>query len=145
MVNLNSIDSNPIVIDNGTFSIKVGFGGEDSPREAFPTILGRKKQDLPLEEQQIVKKIQSYFPFNSPLEFFNSYADVPNYCEYDFDSGNVKRLYIRRAEVLEEFPSEILDLPHLEVLVIRRGELEEVPEKWDGKAADRIVEILLKI
>ena len=30
----------PIVIDNGTFSSKVGFAGEDQPRSVFPSLIG---------------------------------------------------------------------------------------------------------
>lgn len=31
----------PIVIDNGSFEMKVGFGGHDNPIAQFPTIIGR--------------------------------------------------------------------------------------------------------
>ncbi|KAJ5066495.1 actin alpha skeletal muscle [Anaeramoeba ignava] len=33
----------PIVIENGSFYIKAGFGGDDAPRAVFPTIVGRPK------------------------------------------------------------------------------------------------------
>jgi actin len=42
----NDIDNNeayPIVIDNGSCMMKVGFGGDDAPRGVFPTIVGRPR------------------------------------------------------------------------------------------------------
>ena len=36
--------SGSIVIDNGGATIKGGFGGDDSPRAIFPTIVGRPKK-----------------------------------------------------------------------------------------------------
>ena len=36
-------DIPPIVIDNGTYMMKAGYGGDDSPRAVFPTILGKPK------------------------------------------------------------------------------------------------------
>ena len=33
-----------IVIDNGSNSMKVGFGGEDGPREVVPTSIGVPKE-----------------------------------------------------------------------------------------------------
>eukprot|EP01083_Nonionella_stella_P266330 901110_1 len=33
----------PLVIDNGSYFIKAGFGGDDAPRAVFPTIVGRPK------------------------------------------------------------------------------------------------------
>jgi len=37
-------DSAPIVvIDNGSGVMKAGFGGEDVPRVAFPTVVGRPR------------------------------------------------------------------------------------------------------
>lgn len=32
-----------IVIDNGTFSMKAGWGGDDSPRAVFPSMVGRPR------------------------------------------------------------------------------------------------------
>jgi actin len=34
----------PIVIDNGSYMIKSGFGGDDAPRAVFPTVVGRPRQ-----------------------------------------------------------------------------------------------------
>ena len=36
-----------VIIDNGSDNIKAGFAGEDTPREVFPSIIGRlKKSDM---------------------------------------------------------------------------------------------------
>jgi actin len=32
-----------MVIDNGTFTMKAGFSGDDAPRAFFPTVVGRLK------------------------------------------------------------------------------------------------------
>ncbi|KAJ5073818.1 actin [Anaeramoeba ignava] len=43
-INFEEIDENePIVIDNGSFFIKAGFGGDDEPRAVFPTVVGRPR------------------------------------------------------------------------------------------------------
>ncbi len=36
-------DWQPLVIDNGTHMIKAGFGGDDAPRDVFPTITGTQR------------------------------------------------------------------------------------------------------
>ncbi|KAJ5073813.1 hypothetical protein M0811_08377 [Anaeramoeba ignava] len=36
-------ENEPIVIENGSFSIKAGFGGDDAPRAVFPTIVGKPR------------------------------------------------------------------------------------------------------
>eukprot|EP00826_Nyctotherus_ovalis_P008956 TRINITY_DN12331_c0_g1_i1.p1 TRINITY_DN12331_c0_g1~~TRINITY_DN12331_c0_g1_i1.p1 ORF type:complete len:380 (+),score=123.02 TRINITY_DN12331_c0_g1_i1:188-1327(+) len=38
-----SLDTNAIVIDNGTGMIKAGFAGDDAPRSIFPTVVGKPK------------------------------------------------------------------------------------------------------
>ncbi|KAJ5073819.1 actin [Anaeramoeba ignava] len=46
-INFEEIDENePIVIDNGSFFIKAGFGGDDAPRAVFPTVVGRQRYQL---------------------------------------------------------------------------------------------------
>lgn len=37
------IDDTPVVIDNGSGSIKVGMSGHLQPRASFPTIVGRPR------------------------------------------------------------------------------------------------------
>eukprot|EP01084_Bolivina_argentea_P167845 291200_1 len=32
-----------IIIDNGSYQIKAGFGGDDLPRSVFPTVVGRQR------------------------------------------------------------------------------------------------------
>eukprot|EP01084_Bolivina_argentea_P026044 48402_1 len=34
----------PIVLDNGSYWIKAGFGGDDAPRAVFPSIVGRTRR-----------------------------------------------------------------------------------------------------
>ncbi|KAJ3424418.1 actin-7-related [Anaeramoeba flamelloides] len=38
-----------IVLDQGSYMVKVGIGGEDAPREVFPTIVGRPKPNLSIQ------------------------------------------------------------------------------------------------
>ncbi|KAJ5073811.1 actin [Anaeramoeba ignava] len=38
-------DSETIIIDNGSSTIKTGFGGDDTPRAVFPTIIGRPNKE----------------------------------------------------------------------------------------------------
>ncbi|KAJ5073817.1 actin [Anaeramoeba ignava] len=46
-INFEEIDENePIVIENGSFFIKAGFGGDDAPRAVFPTIVGKPKRQV---------------------------------------------------------------------------------------------------
>ena len=33
-------DNNTVVIDNGSCTIKAGFGGSDTPRSVFPSVIG---------------------------------------------------------------------------------------------------------
>ncbi|KAJ5073820.1 actin [Anaeramoeba ignava] len=43
-INFEEIDENEtIIIDNGSSTIKTGFGGDDEPRIIFPSIVGRQK------------------------------------------------------------------------------------------------------
>lgn len=35
----------PIVLDNGSGSIKAGFAGDEQPKSIFPSIVGRTKHD----------------------------------------------------------------------------------------------------
>jgi actin-related protein len=37
------LDTNVVVIDNGTGLIKAGLGGDDAPRSIFPTVVGKPK------------------------------------------------------------------------------------------------------
>ena len=37
------LTKSPIVIDNGSGSIKAGFAGEDKPKVIFPNYVGRPK------------------------------------------------------------------------------------------------------
>lgn len=37
------IPNQPVVIDNGSGSIKAGFAGEDKPRVIFPNFVGQPK------------------------------------------------------------------------------------------------------
>jgi len=34
-------DVPPLVVDNGSYMSKAGFGGDDAPRAVFPSIVGR--------------------------------------------------------------------------------------------------------
>ena len=40
------LDQAFIVIDNGSFTIKAGFAGDDSPKTFFPTVVGRPKPQV---------------------------------------------------------------------------------------------------
>lgn len=41
------IDENtPVVCDNGTGMVKVGFCGEDMPRHVFPSMIGRPRHAM---------------------------------------------------------------------------------------------------
>ncbi len=40
------IQTNPLVLDNGTGFTKNGFAGEDQPRSVFPTIIGYPKHPV---------------------------------------------------------------------------------------------------
>ena len=31
----------PLVVDNGSYTLKAGFAGDDAPRTVFPTVVGR--------------------------------------------------------------------------------------------------------
>ncbi|XP_078521161.1 actin, cytoplasmic 1-like isoform X2 [Lissotriton helveticus] len=42
-------DIGTVVIDNGTHMCKAGFAGDDAPSVAFPTIVGRQKQQIMFE------------------------------------------------------------------------------------------------
>ncbi len=46
----DSGDETAIVIDNGSSSIKIGMSGEDLPRLLFPSVIGRPKAGLGLDE-----------------------------------------------------------------------------------------------
>lgn len=35
----------PVVIDNGSSSCKIGFAGDDEPKSVFPTLIGKPKND----------------------------------------------------------------------------------------------------
>jgi actin-related protein len=35
-----------LVIDNGAYTMKAGFGGDDSPRCTFPTVIGKHRKNL---------------------------------------------------------------------------------------------------
>lgn len=44
-----AVDSrSAIIIDNGSQTIKVGFGGEDSPRISIPSVVGRPNPEVRL-------------------------------------------------------------------------------------------------
>jgi actin-related protein len=40
---MSQISNVPIVIDNGSGMCKAGISGDDAPRTAFPSIVGRPK------------------------------------------------------------------------------------------------------
>eukprot|EP01084_Bolivina_argentea_P272145 463266_1 len=39
----NEEDSQALVVDNGSAIVKAGFSGDDAPREVFPNVVGRPK------------------------------------------------------------------------------------------------------
>ncbi len=41
-------ESQPLVIDNGSFKMKVGFAGDDFPRGVFPSVVGRRRTSTTL-------------------------------------------------------------------------------------------------
>ena len=45
MENTSDEELQGIVIDNGSGVIKAGFSGDDSPKTAFPSIIGRYKTE----------------------------------------------------------------------------------------------------
>ncbi|KAJ3440640.1 actin-5c-related [Anaeramoeba flamelloides] len=54
-----------VIIDNGTGSTKAGFGGEDTPRHVFPTIVGYPKEGNKFIGDQLSKsktKLKLVFP-----------------------------------------------------------------------------------
>ncbi|KAJ3427278.1 actin-10-related [Anaeramoeba flamelloides] len=54
MIDINST-LEPIVIDNGSITMKVGLGGEDSPCSTFPTVVG-KEQTKEINQKEIKLK-----------------------------------------------------------------------------------------
>ena len=37
------MENEAIVIDNGSYQMKAGFAGDDTPRAVFPSVVGRPK------------------------------------------------------------------------------------------------------
>ena len=50
-------DQTAIVIDNGSYTIKAGFGGEDEPHAVFPSIVGRLSKEIDAEYMIIISKV----------------------------------------------------------------------------------------
>ncbi|EYU36848.1 hypothetical protein ABFS82_14G305900 [Erythranthe guttata] len=42
----HDINQSPLIIDNGTRMMKVGFAGDDAPKTAFPTTIGRPRHPI---------------------------------------------------------------------------------------------------
>ena len=73
---MSGVDFNSIVIDNGTFSIKAGFSGDEVPRSVFRTVVGRpkdkshsygsKQKDIFIGDEVINQSL--YMTISNPLE-----------------------------------------------------------------------------
>ena len=77
----------PIVIDNGSYLMKVGLAGEDTPRSIFPTIIGYKLgQNTPYfwEKSQDQK---DYLDIIHPIEhgIISDWGEMEKIWEYTFD------------------------------------------------------------
>ncbi|XP_050527943.1 uncharacterized protein LOC126898036 [Daktulosphaira vitifoliae] len=46
VIRLTYLDNPSLVCDNGTHSLKVGFGGDDSPRSLIPTFVGSPRKEV---------------------------------------------------------------------------------------------------
>lgn len=76
----------PIVVDNGTGMIKLGYSGEEDPRSCFPSVVGRPKygmamvglgnKDCYLGEEAIAKK--GVLKLSYPMEhgLINNWDDM---------------------------------------------------------------------
>ena len=46
----------PLVIDNGSYLMKSGFGEDDNPRSIFPTLIGKPKNSIFTTEKDKLKE-----------------------------------------------------------------------------------------
>ncbi|XP_054858620.1 actin, muscle-like isoform X3 [Eublepharis macularius] len=98
-----------VVVDNGTTTSKAGFAGEDAPRTAFPTVVGRPRLQGPMglkdfyvgEEAQRKRDILA---LKYPIEF----GVIINWDDMEkimFETFNTPALYVAMQPVLSLFAS----------------------------------------
>ncbi|XP_016434187.1 actin-1-like [Nicotiana tabacum] len=106
-------DIQPVVIDNGSVTSKVGFAGDDSPRAVFPSIVARprhtgvmvgigQKNTFVGEEAQYKK---GYFSLRYPIEdgIITDWDDMEKIWHHTF--------YNELAVAPEEHPVLLTDAP----------------------------------
>eukprot|EP01122_Echinamoeba_exundans_P012670 TRINITY_DN5360_c0_g1_i1.p1 TRINITY_DN5360_c0_g1~~TRINITY_DN5360_c0_g1_i1.p1 ORF type:complete len:126 (+),score=19.77 TRINITY_DN5360_c0_g1_i1:119-496(+) len=108
----------PIIIDNGTGAVKVGFGGEDNPRLSVPSCIGRPKNPAStthgagLEEFYIGSEAQSkrdVLALQFPIErgFITNFDDMEKIWRFCFQSLQIspeERLLFHTEPVLNPKP-----------------------------------------
>ena len=97
-----------VVIDNGSNTIKAGFGGDDAPRKIFPSYVGYTKKspiNLAMDEKSYYVgdeakerrgRLDMHQPFMDSLA--KNWEDVENlwtYTLYDVIQGKIDRNFIR--------------------------------------------------
>ena len=89
-------DVQTIVIDNGSFSIRAGFSGDEAPRSVFRNVIGKPKnksqtyaiekdKDVFIGEDAINDAIQLIL--NSPIErgIIKNWDDIEKIWQYTFE------------------------------------------------------------
>lgn len=95
------MDSQPIVIDNGSFSVRAGFAGEDKPALSVPSFVGRPKHQRvmaggslqgsqfvgqALEEHRGALKLSAVLDHGH----INSWSDMELIWKYLYDNNGLK-------------------------------------------------------
>ncbi|KAH3745047.1 actin, cytoplasmic 2 [Pelomyxa schiedti] len=84
-------DIQPLVFDNGTGMFKAGFGGDDAPRDLFPTIIGRPQGYRINDDFCVGNEAQSkrgIFTLQYPIErgIVTNWDDLEKIFHHTFDN-----------------------------------------------------------
>lgn len=86
---MSDSDQVPLVVDNGSFTIKAGFAGDSEPTSVIPTIVGKPKDQV---NSQWIKTYNIYrleMNYDIKCEYSNAdlsitASDSPNSCVISF-------------------------------------------------------------
>lgn len=78
----------PIVIDNGSFLSKVGFGGNEAPKSVFPTVIARKQDLTCFGDEALNQEIDHDLLISYPVQkgIVNNYEDIELVWQHIFDN-----------------------------------------------------------